>query len=520
MSIFCKYYCQGLFFIVAFSLLNVTCFAQPHSFINTYSLNNEFGDIGISLECPGRDFILITASVVEIPQNRIESQIVKIDSTGQLVWSTVWLEDDERYVGSFQEGIVINRDSVLTTTDSRNGRGSGYLALVSTSLETGESAYSGRFDDTTGYISGDLHFTPDSLNLVEVSSRSNGVPGYFPLTIAKLSLTGNRLSEARYFDDFRVFVFRSSRMDTDGNIYISFKGCRDGGTCNPHQAWISKIDLNGEILWTKSYGYSAGNQVVNPYLTFLSEDRLALSWTRDTNNFRIQESPPIIYILDREGEKLDSIAFHGNWRTLSRIQTAANGDIIGAGYAWTDIGYTGWMIRVTSEAELVWERYIQDNRLAENVYTELRDVAESADGSVAAAGFWSSGDAASDGGNTLRTWLVKLDADGCLEPGCISDTIHLMRSVATEEVAREPGVSVQINPNPVEQQLHFEVSGVNFLASQLRYTITGRDGRILQSGPMSNSTMNIDVNGLPSGMHFFSITSKHRFLATRRFIKR
>ncbi len=46
------------------------------------------------------------------------------------------------------------------------------------------------------------------------------------------------------------------------------------------------------------------------------------------------------------------------------------------------------MIRVTSDAELVWERYIQDNRLADDVYIELRDVAECSDGSIAAAGLW------------------------------------------------------------------------------------------------------------------------------------
>jgi hypothetical protein len=283
---------------------------------------------------------------------------------------------------------------------------------------------------------------------------------------------------------------------------------------------LTKIGVDGEILWTRNYGETAGNQGVEPYLTLLSEDRIALAWTRDTNNLDIQESPPVIYILDQEGEKLDSIAFHGNWRTLSRIQTTANGDIVGAGYAWTDIGYCGWMIRVTSDAELIWERYIQDNRLADDVNTELRDVDECSDGSVAAAGLWTSLDAPRDGGNTLRSWVVKLDANGCLEPGCTSDTIHLMAPVSYEEVEQESSMAFQISPNPVVDILHLKIHAANPAAGHLKYTITGSDGRILQSRPVSGNAMDIAVGGLPSGLYFFSITDKHQLLAVRRFYKR
>jgi hypothetical protein len=106
------------------------------------------------------------------------------------------------------------------------------------------------------------------------------------------------------------------------------------------------------------------------------------------------------------------------------------------------------MIRVTSDAELVWERYIQDNRLADDVYIELRDVAECSDGSIAAAGLWIAQGTPRDGGNTLRSWVVKLDADGCLEPGCTSDTIHLMRPVANEEIVRGGNLHHKNQPQP------------------------------------------------------------------------
>jgi len=430
---------------------------------------------------------------------------IEINSTGDILWSTVWLENDKRYIGSFQEGMLVVGDSIHATTDSRNGRGSGYLGLVNVSLETGEARYSGRFEDTTGYVAGDLHLAADSSHLIEVSSTDYSTGGYYPMSVAELSLTGECLSDQRYFEEFYRTVFYSSRFDEYGNMYVSFKGCKDRVGCRFHQAWITKIDPAGDILWTKNYGQSEGDQNVEPYLTLLSEDRMALSWTRDTGDLSLQESPPTIYILDREGERLDSIAFHGNWRTLSRIQTAANGDIIGAGYARTDLGKAGWMIRVTPEAELVWERYIQDNRLADDVYTELRDVAECSDGSIAAGGLWISRDTPRDDGNTLRSWVVKLDPDGCLEPGCTSDTIHLMKPVANDEIVREPAPTMEINPNPVDNTLHLELSGVNTAAGRLTYTIVSSDGRILQTGQVTENSMDIDAGGLPAGLHFFSL---------------
>ncbi len=502
-------------------LLQATCLAQPNTFIESYSINSEFGDIGKSLGCVDSSLVLIAGSVVQLPQQeRYEDQIVKLSPYGEVVWSVILLEEGRRYVGSFKEGLVAKNDSVWTTTTIRDGRRSGELGLVTTLLETGETRYAGRLDDSTKYFAGDLLFAPDSSGLIDISTRDLGIDEYFPMTVTKLSLVGEVIMMENYFDHYRKFVFRSSRIDSIGNLCIVYKGCVAEGNCNGNQAWITKIDPAGEILWTKNYGETAGNQNVEPYLSLLSEDRMALSWTRDTGDLTLQESPPIIYILDREGEKLDSIAFHGNWRTLSRIQTAANGDIIGAGYAWTDIGYCGWMIRVTPEAELVWERYIQDNRLADDVYTELRDVAECSDGSVAAGGLWTCRDAPRDGGNTLRSWVVKLDADGCLEPGCTSDTIHLMKPVAIEEVERRPVAEINISPNPVNDVLHLELAQVDLAVSQLKYTIANSDGRILQSGPVTGASMDVEVGRLPAGLHFFSVTDVSRLLGVRRFFKR
>lgn len=356
------------YLILGIILVTVNVVFAQTTFIKSYSFNPEFGDIVKSLECFDNELYLIAGTVILFPEELVENRLVKLTASGDVVWSTVWLENGRRYIGSFRKGMVFGKDTVFATADTRNGGRSGYLGIVKTALGSGEVRNLVRFDDSTKYISGELHYSSDSSYFIEISSRDLDIDSYFPVSVSLLSLAGERLSSWNYLDEYRKVAFRSSRVDSEGNLYIAFKGCLGPRSCNG-QAWITKIAPSGEILWTRNYGETANIQGVEPSLTLLSEDRMALSWTRDTNNFDIQESPPIIYILDREGEALDSIAFHGNWRTLTRIQTAANGDIIGAGYAWTDIGWCGWMIRVTSEAELVWEKYIQDNRLSDNAYT-------------------------------------------------------------------------------------------------------------------------------------------------------
>jgi hypothetical protein len=82
------------------------------------------------------------------------------------------------------------------------------------------------------------------------------------------------------------------------------------------------------------------------------------------------------------------------------------------------------------------------------------------------------------------------------------------------------GSTMQICRKPIEDIFYLEISRNNLATSRLKYTIAGSDGRILQSGPVTNDSMDITVGALPSGLHFFSITDEHRLLAVRRFFKR
>lgn len=95
-----------------------------------------------------------------------------------------------------------------------------------------------------------------------------------------------------------------------------------------------------------------------------------------------------------------------------------------------------------------------------------------------------------------------------------------MRPVANEEIVRGATPTIKINPNPVEGNLHLEISGLNTPASRLKYTIASSGSRILQSGPVTDDSMDIAADGLPSGLHFFSITDEYRLLAVWRLFKR
>jgi hypothetical protein len=340
----------------------------------------------------------------------------------------------------------------------------------------------------------------------------------FPMRLQKLDLAGNKFWERRFFDGFRRLIVRDHTVDTDDSTLFAHVGCI-ASCVNKESAYITKIDSAGQFLWRRDYGGSSRDEIVLPLITPLANERFAFSWTRDTVAPDLQISPPAIFILNEFGDKLDSIIFDGAIKTLMKIKTARNGDIIGAGYAWTTIGYTGWMIRVTPDAELVWERFIQDHRLDPNADTDLTGLAETADGGIIAVGTLFGNLRALDGGSNGRTWVVKLDADGCLEPGCSSDTIHLQKPVSSTTNLPEPSVRLRISPNPVVDQFMVGLEGVVGLRYPLRYTVISNDGRMTRNGTLAGPDATVDVRDFPAGLHYFHLYDGEQVLGVNRFVK-
>jgi hypothetical protein len=489
------------------------------SFIESYSFRPATGDVADHIISVDSSIFVHHVSVVDTPFTHGEGGMVKLDWVGNEEWHNVW-SFDFGFVGtSFANGIVATADTVYTTGNYRDlETGIFSPAIVANAVNSGEfrairfpydhrASIQDLFDNSNGT------FTVVSEDRVSDSF-------HFPIIVEMIDLSGQSTSSLEYLAEFAVSNFTNSARDRNNNIYVAHIGCfGPDALCYPFQGWLSKINADGSFAWNKSYGFTANTQPVRPKVAMLNDTTIAYAWTRDTNNLDIQESPPIVYFLDTLGNERDSFAFHGNWRTIFKLIPCANGDVIGAGYAWTDIGFTGWMFRLDGNANLVWERYIQDHRQTTGTSTNFQGVTEAADGSIIACGDIFHGRPPKDEGARLRAWVVKLDADGCYEPGCTSDTIYLEAPLAVGEPNVVEEDFFKVWPNPTVDVLNWESPDLPASAEPTHYRITNVTGYQVSGGPLVNGSQQIVVRDLPPGVYFLNLLRDGLIRGVKRFVK-
>ncbi|MEO1713647.1 MAG: T9SS type A sorting domain-containing protein, partial [Bacteroidota bacterium] len=98
----------------------------------------------------------------------------------------------------------------------------------------------------------------------------------------------------------------------------------------------------------------------------------------------------------------------------------------------------------------------------------------------------------------MRGWLLKLDAFGCLVPGCQANDPSI-----TQEISP---LQVKLYPNPAADWLYLHLGQVAS-SGVLSFQLLDAQGRIQQTGtlPEAQTTYLLDVASLPSGTYFLQI---------------
>lgn len=196
----------------------------------------------------------------------------------------------------------------------------------------------------------------------------------------------------------------------------------------------------------------------------------------------------------------------------------ANGDLVmcGAIEVFDEIGfaYTGFIASTSESGILRWLRIYKipflniENEQLEYRRALLRRVKEDGNGNIYALGYCYKDD--DEGVSILRSWMISVDNDGCLEPNNCAET-NIITSLENTGGNNNEDSAPAIYPNPVRGMIYFKET------STFRYEISDCNGRILLAGRASES---IEVGFLRAGVYFVKFSdSRGDRIWVKRFVK-
>lgn len=533
------YYITGIHLLLLIFIYQPSTCTGQNIFYSTWIISPDidplWGSVGVTVctvpsNNPATDdtYYVITGTVDQTDGIITErDNILHLDNDGVKIWRAPSIVDTTIIFGEFPEVVAVLNGKLYSPYYYANFQERvGNTGVYTTSREGVIDTILYRQAADNVVYPANVHsvFENDDLieiSFIDVSNRTR--PEQVIPRITTMDTLGNIISETTALNQPNLIGI-DSEVDEERNVYISWiSRARHPTGVDPRRGHVSKITPEGETLWTTDLTVNRGAQIVRPYLTLLHNGDVAMNWTRDTFDFNLQESPPTIYTFTPDGLVQDSFAFHGNLRYVHSLGTAKNGDIIGCGRARTEIGTIGWLFRLTPELDLVWERYVQDHRLGNGAFTDLEHIAATSDDGIIATGGIFHPTRPSDGGGFLRTWVVRLNADGCLSQlPCDSDTIYLQAPVSSSEPVREESEPLfTAYPNPVVDRLSLEVSELaRRLGNEFTYTIYTNGGRIMAQGELADGRGVVDTSSLPVGAYQVGLSVGGRAVGVISVVKR
>jgi hypothetical protein len=238
--------------------------------------------------------------------------------------------------------------------------------------------------------------------------------------------------------------------------------------------------------------------------------------------------PAYIYKLNEQHQLEWSVEFHEPIQTmfgneLKKIVKASDhsGYVI-AGHARMAVSYNppvadnvGWLLKVSLDGDSLWSRKLRFfDEGVDDESQEIFDLKEMPGGGYLMGGQTIYGNEPT--GPIQRGWLLRVDEEGCLVPGC-----HL---VNTEEEAAAPALSLHLYPNPAQEYLYVLLRDAGIARRRgAALQLLDLQGRILQSHPagrIDEVTSILPVRGLPAGAYVLRYVADGQVLAAERVVVR
>ncbi len=250
---------------------------------------------------------------------------------------------------------------------------------------------------------------------------------------------------------------------------------------------------SGHVLVFSARGYATNSSAMRCYIAKLDSTDGGIIWDREYG----PTAPSTLFLAGKE---------------------CSNGDLIAAGATYANMnmgsGQKGLLCRTTSEGDSLWmfAYYSQHDSLTDGT-GRFYDVLPTADGGFIAAGatyFSASGN--NPQGISQDTWVVKVDGNGCIVPGC--------NNVGIIEQATNLLDAFSIYPNPAHGSATIQLSLPPSVSGALELSIVAADGRIVQREQLAggSNTFTLSLSHLGSGLYYAHVTQRGKWLTGGKLV--
>jgi len=200
--------------------------------------------------------------------------------------------------------------------------------------------------------------------------------------------------------------------------------------------------------------------------------------------------------------------------TLFAGKETPTGDLIGCGVTYAEEGQKGLLLRTNSEGDSLWMRsyYYQDDVISTG-QGRFYDVLPTPDwGFIAAGAVYNPVGGPHPPGYSQDTWVVKVDGDGCIVPGC--------NIVGVTEQATNLLGALTIFPNPAHGRTTISLQLPSSVANeQLQLCLVAADGRIVHRQAIpGNGEHTLALEQLSAGVYHVHISATGKWLTGGKLV--
>ncbi|MBS1569948.1 MAG: T9SS type A sorting domain-containing protein [Bacteroidetes bacterium] len=346
-----------------------------------------------------------------------------------------------------------------------------------------------------------------------------GMDGNFTsLPYSAYAMRTDSMANIEFFQRYPQLESRSIAVDETGNMYLA-------GTAST-KGYLLKIDSLGNELWNAFQPKPKGNwwgvkHVFGNKLLCMGEWKSFINpppgQPYDNTMYLVMYDDNGNFLWDYSGLKCKPTS--NLWATFTDGYQDSDSTFIVCGAIQQLAWNRALIYRFTADGDSLWRRdYAHFGNIANSpAFPELPwDIEPTSDGGMVLTGETWNGDTIPPYSD-VNMWLLKLDAEGCLVPGC--------QYVGINEITYGLEHALQIWPNPSDGLIRISLQlpeGLP-LEGDLLLQVFDMNGRLVirkELGGALQQDVHLDLTAQPPGMYSAHISDKQRILTGAKILLR